>query len=234
MPPIQKAKKDAHPRKTFGSILQNGLTAFDLATKHQSVLEPRLPTGLIDQLAADLSTLGAQVPGAKQAHAAAQSATAQQESALSLGYALVSAIRTAVARTDAPAEVRKAYGVGRRINPRLVKDVKLAIGMIVARAGAAPTEAASLGILSSDVTALSAANEAIQGADEVQEKARANAPLSTKARNETARRIMGAVDRIAGAGILQFAASPMERAHFEALIGWGNAKSAKKGAPNPQ
>ena len=59
---------------------------------------------------------------------------------------------------------------------------------------------------------------AVDASDQAQEKARAAAPLSTKARNIILRRILDAVDSIAGAGIIAFANSPTERASFEALI----------------
>lgn len=223
------AKQDSHPKKEFSAILQNGLTAHALATKHQPELEPRLPNGCLVALAADLSILGAHVPGAKEAHATAQAATVSQDAALASGHALVTAIRTAVARSGASLDVQKAYGVGVKVSPKVVKDVKLAIGLILKRAAAEPAEAKDVGILPKDVTALNAAAAAITDADDAQEKQRAAAPLSTKERNATARRILAAVDRIVGAGVIEFAQNPTLRAQFEALIGKGNPEAKPKG-----
>jgi hypothetical protein len=134
-----------------------------------------------------------------------------------------------VARSGASADVRKAYGVGVKVSPKVVKDVKAAVAMIVDRATEKADEAKSLGILPKDVAALNTAKAAIQDADSDQEKKRASAPLSTKARNETGRRILAAVDRIIGAGVIEFAQSPTERAQFEALIGKGNPTAKGKG-----
>lgn len=73
--------------------------------------------------------------------------------------------------------------------------------------------------------------DAVQTANSSQEKRRASAPVTTKERNQAARRIRAAVARIAGAGLIEFAQSP-KRADFEALLeGPRRAKSAPKSTP---
>ncbi len=220
---MSEANKNTHPKKEFSWIIRNGLEALGLANSFKGELSPRLPPTLLAQLETDLTNLGAHIPGVKQAQNIAQTATLNQDESLARGYALVSAVRTALGRSEASAETRKAYGVGLKVNPKMVKDVLLALGVMVDRATKNPGEAAELGLLASDVTALSEARAAVEAANAAQEKERTNAPLSTKLRNETARRIMAAVDKIVGAGVIQFAQNPAERERFEALIGKGNA-----------
>jgi hypothetical protein len=110
----------------------------------------------------------------------------------------------------------------------VVRDVSAMLQQIVERAAANPTEAAELGITPKDVDAMNAARAAIAHADRVQEQKRARAPLSTQERNRTANRIVAAVGRIAGAGVLEFARDPATRGAFEALRMPSRKKKAKK------
>jgi hypothetical protein len=211
------------PDKDFNSITQAGLKAYNLVRQHSAV-EPRLRAGTLDALSDHLARLGALVPGAKQAQTTAQAATQAQDQALTDGYAKVTAIRQAVYRHTTDPELRKAYGVGVRADPRLVKDVKAAIQQIIARADANVAEAASLAILPADITELKVDLAAIGSADDNQELERASAPLTTRERNQIANAIVDAVGRIASAGALHFAKQPAERETFEALLGAGNPK----------
>jgi hypothetical protein len=144
--------------------------------------------------------------------------TAAQSSALEQGYNMVTAVRRSVARARPSRAVSLAYGVGGKLSKSLVKDVTNALQKIVNRATANAAEAASFGILAADVTAFTAQIAAIKAADQAQEQARAQAPQTTMQRNATMRRILFAVDRIAGAGMIQFANDATTRAEFEALI----------------
>jgi hypothetical protein len=224
---------EAFPKKDFSLITQSGLKALNLGTMHKAALSPRLPAGTLDLLAIDLQKLGAVVPNAKATRAAAQVATATQGTALAEGYALVTAIRLAVQRSGAPSDVRKAYGVGATTSPRVVKSVKAAITQIVDRAINNTGEASALGILAKDVSALQDDLAAITSADDAQEQQRAGAPQTTKERNRTANRILGTIDRIAGAGAIEFAKQPEERAKFEALIAGAGGKKKPKKEPSP-
>jgi hypothetical protein len=225
---MAKATKDGHPKKDFNAVTQSGLKALALAEKHHDALVPRLPAGTLDGLTADLSKLGAAVPGALVMRSTAKTATVGQNEALAAGYALVTGIRTAVQRRGASAEVRKAYGVGAKINPKVVKQVAAAITLILNRAGAMPGEAAALGILQKDLVALIEDLTAITNADGAQEAKRAGAPEATKERNRTANRILGAVDVIVSAGVLEFAKDGEVRGAFEALVsGGGGGRKGK-------
>ena len=222
-----KAKKDAFPSKDFSLITQTGLKALQLAQDHKAELAARLSQSVLDALVTDLKNLGTVVPAALVQREVTKTATLTQDEALAQGYALVSAIRTAVVRKGATAEVRKAYGVGTATNPKIVKRVKAAISQIVDRAVAQPAEAASLGILQKDIDVLKADLQAITIADDTQEQQRAGAPTSTKERNRTANRILAAVDDVVAAGVLEFAKDAEKRAAFEALVGGGGGGKKK-------
>lgn len=215
---MAKAKKDTAPKQDPTAATQLGLKAKDLVTLYATQLTGRIAPTLVGILAADLIAVGTVVPAAKTAKAGSKQATVAQGSALDIAYNSVTAVRTAVSRKRPAKDVSAAYGVGSKTRKTTVKDVKSALQIIVARATAQPAEAASFGIVPADLTAFQAQIVAVDTADQTQEKARASAPLSTKARNTTLRRILDAVDSIAGAGILAFANSPTERASFEALI----------------
>lgn len=211
-------RKDTRPSKDISVITQTALKAHALAIAYEAALKSRLPEDILDGLTADLVALGVQVPGVKLARAKVKAATAGQGEALAHGYALVTAVRMAVSRSDATRDVRKEYGVGVKVSPKVVKDVKAVLMQIIDRANAHPAEAAAAGLVPSDIVDLSKALEAVKDADHGQEKLRAGAPLTTQERNQTARRILSVIDRIATAGVLHFAAKETERARFEALI----------------
>jgi len=206
-----------HPKRAFTGITQLGLTAFNLATLHKALLDPRLPVGTVDGLGEDLVTLGVIVPGTKQAHDEARVATGEQDQAARKGYAKIRSIRAAVRKVNAPIDVQSAYGVGAAINPRITRDVKAGLQQIVDRATAKPAEAAALGILQKDVDAMKAARQTLMNADTTQETKRAMVPLSTQERNRTANRILLAVGRIAAAGGIEFADAPATLKSFAAL-----------------
>lgn len=219
-----------YPKRAFTSITQLGLTAFNLATLHKALLDPRLPVGTVAGLAEDLDTLGVVVPAAKQVHDEAQVATGEQDQVALKGYARIRSVRAAVRKVNAPIDVQSAYGVGAAINPRIARDVKAGLQQIVDRATAKPAEAAALGILQKDVDAMKAVRQALMDADKTQEQKRAKAPLSTQERNRTANRILLAVGRISAAGGIEFADAPTTLASFEAL----KVTPKKKVKPEPE
>lgn len=216
---VTKAKQDAQPPKNITQITQSGLTAYNLATQYAAALTGRLtPATLVADLGTNLASLGVVVPAAKTAHGVAVAATAAQNSALETGYQMLSAARLSVSRKSVDPAVRKAYGVGTRTSKLVVKDVTNGLQTIVNRATSNATEATALSILAADVTRYTAQIAAIKAADQAQEQARASAPLTTKQRNTTARKILDAIDEIAGAGVIAFDTSATERALFEALV----------------
>jgi hypothetical protein len=169
-------------------------------------------------------------PALSPSGTAAQAATKSQDEALAQGYLLVSAMRTTVLHWGALSQVRKAYGVGTKASPQVVKQVAAAITTILDRAAVQPVEAAGLGLLPKDLTALQKDLDAIVAADVSLELERALAPGSTRERNRMGNRILEAVDAIVVAGVLEFAKDAEKRAAFEALVSSGSGKKKSKGA----
>lgn len=218
MTAIKPAKTDSKPGDDWVIILQRGIRAQDLAAKHHLEIGDRIPPTVVPELTADLAALGAVVPAALSAKHGSMQHTAAQNVSLSACYALVTAARTAVKNHQPADDVSRAYGVGIKTNRLVVKEVSAAAQKIIDRAIAKPEEAKGFGIIDADVSAIKAALAALHTADHAQETARAGAPLSTKERNTTARRIIAATKKIAGAGVLAFATNATVRATFEALL----------------
>jgi hypothetical protein len=190
-----------------------GVRAYALAQQHQAALEPRLPAGLMEELATALRVLGAdpRVP------AAPPGALPPLAAATARAGKLIKAVHAAVAGAKPSAEASCGYGISPRWPGSDAQTIAAAGAMIVARAREYPSEALSLGILPADVTAveqamaaLEAAKIAAQGTPETATK---------KDRQEAAARIADAVARIAGAGMLAFALDDEESAAFEGLRG---------------
>jgi hypothetical protein len=212
------ANQDTKPHKDFTVITQLGLTAYQLTVQYSTQLTGRLAATLVSTLQTDLTSLDVVIPAVLGAHAGSKQSTVAQNDALETAYNYVTAVRHAVGRAQPAASVKTGYGVGTKTNKLIVKDVVTALQGIVTRATNQPTEAQGFGITTADVTAYTAQIAAVKAADQSQETARANAPLSTQQRNIVLRRILSAVNAISGAGVIAFALNPTVRASFEALV----------------
>jgi hypothetical protein len=202
-----KAASSRH-RRTFTGVRQLGIRAHALALAHRSALEPRLPKGLLEDLPVDLNSLGPLVAGA-------QVSPSSHDSALEKVHARCVAFRHAVAKSDLPKSVRKGWGLGKRRDAHVVADVLFEADVILARADFAPHEAREAGILASDLDALRTDREAAARAEETHEPAPAEP--KTRSRDDAAWRVIRAANRIAAAGVLEYATSRAERAPFDAL-----------------
>ena len=190
----KKAAKAAAIDTTAGS------KAYALAVQYRAQVEPRLPQGMIDNLGADLTTLGAPPAAAPAAPTPAPAAPTLAEAVATAGN-LVSAIHEAIVGAKAKAAVRKEYGVSSRGPVTELKAVVGAGEKIVARATANAAEALGLGVLPADVTALSAALAAVQAAEAAAQAGGAKATAGTaKAMKAAEVRMHEATARIAGAG----------------------------------
>jgi hypothetical protein len=217
-----------------------GLKAYALAVQYRSDVEPRLPTGMIATLAADLTLLGADVTtggaaaagsttaagstaatGAATTNSAATTATVPSlPDAMTAAVTLITAIHEAILGAKAKIEVRRAYGVSSKELGTEAEAVLTSGGKIVARAQANPTEALGLGILPADVTALAAALADLEAAETAaMGKAAAVKPVPAKDKKAAEGRVTEAVARIAGAGVLAFAKDATVRAAFAGLKG---------------
>lgn len=206
------------PRQEFNAINQLALKAQGLAAQHAAPIGARLSPTFLTAFAADIAALGAAVPAALTSKHGKIQLTAAQSAALAGGYALVRGLRTTVKAHTTDNDVLLAYGVGRRINPLVVKDVTAALQTILDRVNAQPAEAAAFDIVADDTKAVQSALDAVAKADAEQEAARVSAPKTTKERNEIAHRLLDGVKKIAGAGMRTFVDDPAVFATFEALV----------------
>lgn len=202
-----------------------GEQAYALATEHRALLEARLPSRTIEHIGADLKTLGVSVsaarPDGQAAPGAAQHLPARAPLALPEALAktanLVTAIHDAVRGARPKPEVRKAYGAWSKAVGKEVKPVLAAAERIVARATAHASEAMVLGILPADVTELEDEVADLKAAEELAEMHGNKSAPTLKTRRAAEKRMLEAVGRIAGAGVLAFAQHAAIRAQFEAL-----------------
>jgi hypothetical protein len=222
------AKQPGKPKQGFNEIVQAGEKAYVLGTAHQSALEPRLPAGCLEGLRADLDSLTGKVTAQKTATMGVRSATASQAEALAAAHELISAVRQVLTKAKASTDTRRAYGLGTRLQATMVTSVLAAGRAILARAAASPDEARGFGILESDLSRLASLLDAAASADQAQEGLRASAPQQTGERNRCGRRIVAAVGRIAGAGVLAFAEDAALRQQFDALDAGPRKKPAAK------
>jgi hypothetical protein len=202
-----------------------GEQAYALAIEHRTQLDPRLPSGTIDGLNADLRTLG--VSPTPQPSAPAEAPPSPQApslaEALEVAANLVTAIHETVLGARAKPAVRKAYGAASKAVGKEVERVLAAAEKIVAQATGNPSEALALGILPADITALRAAESDLSAAEAAARGNGGQAGATRKEKHAAATRMLEAIGRIAGAGALSFAQNAAVRAQFEAL------KPKKKG-----
>lgn len=224
------AAKTNKPNKSFPELTQAGEKAYQLAVKYRAEVEPRVGPVLIDGLRTDLDGLKTKVSGTKATRTTSKSATANQDSKLETAHAVLSAIRNAVKKSDAPADVRSAYGLSTKLNANVVTSVVAAGKVAIVRARKDPAEARSLGIVDADINTLETLLAAAETADKEQEKTLAAAPLSTAERNAAAKRIDSAIRHISAKGVLAFALDPDVRAQFDAL---DDGPALKRPAPKP-
>lgn len=92
----KRSRRTAAPRPKGkpNQIVQDALAALQLANEDRAALEPRLPSGLLDGMSADLERLGEVVPGAQQKRAEKKAATAAQNETAKQVARLVSDLRT--------------------------------------------------------------------------------------------------------------------------------------------
>jgi len=190
-----------------------GQKAYALALAHRADLDPRLPSGTIDTLGADLTTLGA---GPAAAPPPAATPTPSLPDAVAKAESLVSAVHTAVLESKAKPAVRKAYGASSKSAGVDAKRVLAAAQKIITAASADASGALALGILPADVTALGQAEQVLQAALAAAGPSGKTGPSATLKR-AAATRMHAAIARIAGAGVLAFAQNASIRADFEAL-----------------
>lgn len=223
----------AKPKHTDETILLAGTKAHALVIQYQPVIEPRLPPMTILELADDLEQIRSALPGATVARSATRVAIAAQRTLLGRGAKLLRGIRMNVRRHSDDGDVRRAYGVGQSVNPRIAKSVLSALKLIQDRALAKPAEPATLCVTQKDLDAVKQALADIDAAFDARRKQRAAGPLSTRRRNQILNRIFSAAGDISAAGQLEFVTDVVIAQTFADLMPPTppRKKSAKKAAP---
>jgi hypothetical protein len=216
MPTKNPANTDTRPDLPWDLISQNALKAQKLASDNAAALGGRVTAAFLAALGKDIASLVVVVPTVTTTKKAAVQLTAAQKKALAGGHKLVMGIRQAV-KTQATPDVQLAYGIGTKVNPKIVKSVRSALDLVGKRIAAQPAEAASFGITTDDATAVANAISAIDAANQAQTVARATSPQATKARNATARRLLASIRQISGAGMRVFAEDPTLYEAFASL-----------------
>lgn len=204
---MAKAKKPA-PIDT-----KPGTKAHALAVQYKADIDPRVPAGTVSNLAADLTTLGANPNPPPPPTSSTPIPTLAQ--ALTTAMSLITAIHAAVLGAKPKPAVRKAYGASSKAIAMETAALEAAGKKIIERMKAEPDEALALGILQTDGDALVQALSDLEAA----ETAATGTPTAVpaKERHAAVARMHEAVARIAGAGMLAFALNPAVRAEFETL-----------------
>jgi len=192
-----------------------GTKAYALAAQYKAELDPRLPAGTVANLAADLTTLGADPLPTPPPPTPPVTPPPTLAEAMATAVTLITAVHAAIRGAQAKPEVRKAYGASGK-TPSKEASALVADGeKIVTQAQANPSQALTLGILPADVAALVQALSDLTTAE-----ALAKGPsgaVTGKERRAAEARMHDAVARISGAGALAFATNAAVRAEFAAL-----------------
>jgi hypothetical protein len=208
----------AKPKWDINSTIQSGHRTLELAEHHVEALTPRLPSGLIDGLESDLTTVEGKVASSIIAPSVLKSLTADQNAATTNGHAFVVAVREAIVRARATDTQRRAFGVGLPIQRNLVSQVSAGLTAVIDGMTRYPDLSRSAGLLESDLDAARAMLETINATNAVQERGKEVRKLTTAARNAAAVRLEKAIDRVAGVGALTFFAQPEIAKQFRELI----------------
>lgn len=225
--------KNGMPKWDQGEDFTVGLKAYELAGKYKKVLEPRIPSGLIEGLKEDVDALGAMGEENPKVMAKVKGFTGSQKDALNAAFKWCLAIREALKRGKAPEAVKKAAGVGALFPNRRVAVGVAAVNAILETYDRFPEDFRICGVLPDDMAVGRSLLTALQSADAGQEAEKLNKKSTTAARNALRMRIETAVDRIIGAAGMAFIGQPDVLKLFTDLIP-GTGKKKAKPAAEPQ
>jgi hypothetical protein len=212
---MAEAKK---PKWDPGQDYRAGLKAYELAQEFKTEIEPRLPAGLLEGLKEDVSTLGSIAGEGKTKVVEIKGFTGSQNQAISGAGEWAASVREALKRGKAPKDVQKAAGVGSKFHSTVDSAAASANSVLLAyeKYTGAFRDA---GVLPDDIAEGKVLVAAISSAEMTQETAIAKKTASTTGRKSLRIRVEDAVDRIRGAGIMQFRKNkPETAARFEALV----------------
>lgn len=208
-----------------------GRGALALALEQRATLEPRLPAGLLDGLAADLDAFEGKRTAAVLASEALRSATRTQDAAARTALDFLTAARGAIARNGASAAQRASFGLSLRPTPLKISSVVAALDAFVDGATRFPDVARDCGLLPADADQARALRTALASADAAQETQKQTRKAPTAERVALQRRIEKAVDAISAAGAVAFVLDAAAVQRFRALIPSSAKRSSRSGAP---
>jgi hypothetical protein len=209
--------------------LQMGEQTLELAKKDKAKVQPRLEAGILEGLGEDLGHLREGSGNAAVLRAQKVAKTRTQNENVARVVTLVQATRNAAKAAGLGKAVLKAMGVGRKINPGLVKSVRAAAAMVVEAYGTHTAEMRRAGILPEDIDALIGTAGSLEAADSQKEQAKVASWQGTEARKAAQLRVEQAVGLILAAAELALSEDPARLALYRAVV-----PSAPKGRKAPK
>lgn len=226
--------KQELPKWDHGSDYVAGLKAYELAQEFKASLEPRLPSGLLEGLKEDLDKLALAGDESKSKVAEVKGFTGTRAQAIDQSVLWCSTTREALKRAQSPADVKKAAGVGTAFSRTRSDGVVASVRAVLDAYDRFPDAFRAAGVLPVDMEAGKQLANALTDAEMAQETAKVRKTQTTAMRNALRKRIEAAVDRIRGAGLLQYRTHAPTATRFAALVpNHGNGGSKEKPAPAP-
>lgn len=229
----------ARPKWDIDETIRGSTQLGHLVAQHRGELESRLAAGTIEGLDADTDVLRGKQRGVKDARSDKKASTESQQQKLAEAADIISTFRQSV-RSHYPTnpEVRQAFGVGERLDPRSMDSVTSAIEMFVTEATEHAEVARVAAILPSDVELLAETLSELNGGDEVQEGKKVGSRKATQERNAAHLRVEDTMTRIVAVARIVFRKQPDILEQFEATLpttrgSRKHAKKAEKPAPQP-
>lgn len=206
-PPIQKDSELLH-------LVQRALS---IDAEKQQALEKRLGKGFFRKLAVEAEKMKAKTKARAVNADKAQDATADQDAQTAVVHGLLIALRNAIQAGGASAEVRHAYGIGKKLRATLASSVIAASHDLLRRAKDNPEEARSFGILPDDLKELSTELARLEALDEKQQALLATQSLPSPERIAAAREVAAMLRRLSALGALHFKSDDTQRVFFQSL-----------------
>ena len=207
-----------------------GEQVVELLKADRPKIEPRVGSGLIDGLVADLPLLRDIAVWVTDARQAKKAATKGQTNAAELLFTLVMAGRAAIKFKKLDAEVCTRAGVGKTMSLKVVKSVLDGAEMMVQAYAQFPDQLRGAGILPADIDQLQALRAQLTTIDVAQETAKLTSKEKTRLRNEAHKRVKDSIASIVGAAELAFVNKPERLALYRALV---PSRSSAKKSPAP-
>lgn len=211
------AKKLTPPKQSDSELMHLVHRALSIDTERQQTLEKRLGKGFFRKLAREAEKMQLKRKVRSVSADQAQDATADQNAQSTVVHGLLVALRSAIQAAGASAEVRRAYGVGKKLKATLTSSVIVASHDLLRRAKDNPEEARSFGILPEDLKELSTELARLEALDEKQQVLLSTQSLSSPERVAAAREVAALLRRLSAIGALHFKTDDTQRVFFLSL-----------------